>query len=154
MPKQKRKADWLEIKKRFCLGEKPKEISKDFDVTSNQISQRAYAQKWRIKKQKIEEKIEEIIENDLISQMSLLGKIFGKSLHKILEFQEEKPDKDSEEETPSLTIIEILSFKEGIRKYLNPPKEDAKTVQSTSVEDPIIKALTSTVQSDWGATEN
>lgn len=60
--------NWAAIKKRYLLGEKPKDIAAHFGVTANQVSQKAAREKWNIKKHKIEEKIEKKIEIIIESQ--------------------------------------------------------------------------------------
>jgi len=49
--------NWPAIKKRYLLGEKPKDIAVQYGLTAKQISNKAQAEQWLSKKQEISAKV-------------------------------------------------------------------------------------------------
>lgn len=60
-----KKVNWPAIKKRYLLGEKPKDIGPEFGLTAKQISDKAKRDDWKRKKDEISEKVENSVQNDL-----------------------------------------------------------------------------------------
>jgi hypothetical protein len=81
----KKAINWLEIKKRYLLGDKPKDIGSDYGLTAKQVSKKASTENWKAKKEQIGIKVEKFICNDIASQMSLTSELIGSFLLKIKE---------------------------------------------------------------------
>lgn len=62
---KKKKLNWVAIKKRYLLGERPRVIAEDYDLTAKQISDKASYDGWVRKKTEVFEKIVDEIEDDL-----------------------------------------------------------------------------------------
>jgi hypothetical protein len=61
-----KKVNWVEVKKRYLQGEKPKDIAVDYEgLTSDKISQKAKRDVWKPEKDNLSQKVGEVVQNEL-----------------------------------------------------------------------------------------
>ena len=89
MASRKKKANWEAIRALYLQGVTPTEISNDYDVTSKQVRDRCYREKWKLTRATISDKIASDVHDELKSLSTITIRVHMRFMQQL----EEQMDK-------------------------------------------------------------